>query len=141
MFDRAGLPVPRTWDDVLEAARRLNGNNPIYVPPNASAMNATATSNSTGNFSVNLTSNFTNASYATTDPPPFYGLCITRNAACPYTSFNLAAILAPMLVVNGTVDGFYFDPDTMQPLVRNAAMRRALEILRCELPLLSYGMF
>ena len=119
VFKSANLPVPRTWDDVLNAARQLYGNDPTYIATNITTVNFTG--NSSMNFSGNLSASV---------PPPFYGLCITRNAACPYTAFNLAAILAPMLIVNGTSDGFYFDPDTMQPLVRSAAMRRALEILR-----------
>ena len=119
VFQSANLPIPHTWDDVLQAARQLNGNDPTYIASNITTVNFTG--NSSVNFSGNVSASV---------PPPFYGLCMTRNATCPYTAFNLAAILAPMLIVNGTTDGFYFDPETMQPLVRNAAMRRALEILR-----------
>ena len=162
VFEQAGLPIPQTWEEVLEAARRLHGNDPTYEPPGSSpddsdlgpqlpgSENSTLSAepdsdlyfhvNSSMNLDVNGTldlldlpvSNATgNVSDSTNSTrPPFYGFCISRAPGCPYTSFNLAAILAPMLVANGTAQGFHFDPDTMAPLMNNAAMRRALEIFR-----------
>ena len=161
MFEQAGLPIPQTWEEVLEAARRLHGNDPTYEPPGSSpddsdsgALNVTldtapdqawnftwnASTNSTAppdiidpnstDYGDGLNSSDANSNSTNSTRPPFYGFCVSRAPGCPYTSFNLAAILAPMLVANGTAQGFHFDPDTMAPLMNNAAMRRALEIFR-----------
>jgi len=58
-----------------------------------------------------------------------YGSCVTmkRNAQSYWMIYSVAA---PMLQYEGTQQGVFFDRETMEPLVRNPGMRRAMEIYR-----------
>ncbi|MEH2272975.1 MAG: extracellular solute-binding protein [Nostoc sp.] len=58
-----------------------------------------------------------------------YGSCISKRAHENSTSM-LISIATPFLQSQGTVQGAFFDPDTMKPLVNNPAFAKALDIYK-----------
>ncbi|GIL84486.1 hypothetical protein Vretifemale_13149, partial [Volvox reticuliferus] len=69
------------------------------------------------------------------DGRPDYGVCLQRPRYC-FNGFSLTAIWSSFIQSQGTKHGAFFDPDTMEPLVNNNAMARAMEIFKC---LRAYG--
>ncbi|GFR44062.1 hypothetical protein Agub_g5222 [Astrephomene gubernaculifera] len=63
------------------------------------------------------------------DGQPDYGVCLQRARYC-WNSFSLVSIWSSFIQSEGTQQGAFFDPATMQPLVNNSAMREALRIYR-----------
>jgi hypothetical protein len=62
---------------------------------------------------------------------------LLRGYADCKTSFWMAAMAAPYIQYQGTSQGFFYDPATMEPLVNNSAMARVLEMYK-ELGLYSH---
>ncbi|MEH1785859.1 extracellular solute-binding protein [Nostoc sp.] len=63
------------------------------------------------------------------DGKPDYGSCISKRAHENSTSM-LISIATPFLQSQGTVQGAFFDPETMKPLVNNPAFAKALDIYK-----------
>jgi multiple sugar transport system substrate-binding protein len=63
------------------------------------------------------------------DGDPDYGSCISkkRGAQAYWFVYN---IVASMVQSQGTSQGTFFNPDTMEPLVDNAAFRKSMEIYK-----------
>jgi hypothetical protein len=91
VFATAKIPPPETIDDVLGAARALNGTD--------------FNGDGVADFSV----------------------CFNPDPGCVASYFTFLAILGPMLQTTPS-KGVFFDPKTMEPLVQNAAMHRALQV-------------
>jgi ABC-type glycerol-3-phosphate transport system substrate-binding protein len=89
IFAAAKLPRPETMDDVLNAARQLNG------------------------------TDFNG------DGAPDYSVCFNPAVSCVANYFTFLGILGPMLQTAPSA-GVFFQPETMEPLVQNAAMVQAL---------------
>jgi multiple sugar transport system substrate-binding protein len=60
------------------------------------------------------------------DGDPDYGSCISKKRGAQAYWF-ITDIVASMVQSQGTSQGAFFDPDTMVPLVDNAAFRKAME--------------
>jgi hypothetical protein len=58
--------------------------------------------------------------------PPLPPDCVTP-ADC-FNGFSLTAIWSSFIQSEGTKQGSFFDPDTLEPLVNNSAMARAMDI-------------
>jgi hypothetical protein len=91
IFAAAKIAHPETMDDILSAARQLNG----------SDFNA--------------------------DGAADYSVCFNPNPGCVDSYFTFLGILGPMLQTAPS-QGVFFQPETMEPLVQNAAMNEALRI-------------
>ena len=63
------------------------------------------------------------------DGEPDYGSCIGK-ARNNQGYWFITSIAAPMLQTQGTSQGAFFDNETLEPLVNNAAFERALEIYK-----------
>ena len=89
----AGLEPPRTWEEYLEVAAAVHGQD----------MNG--------------------------DGEADYGSCIfkKRNAQ---SYFAIGSIAASFNQTQGTGEGFWFDQETMKPLINNAGWARAFEIYK-----------
>ena len=61
------------------------------------------------------------------DGDPDYGSCISKKRGAQAYWF-ITDIAASMVQSKGTAEGAFFDLETMEPLVDNAAFRKALEI-------------
>lgn len=61
------------------------------------------------------------------DGDPDYGSCISKKRAAQAYWF-ITSVAGSMLQSQGTSQGAFFDTETMEPLIDNAAFRRALEI-------------
>ncbi len=61
------------------------------------------------------------------DGDPDYGSCISKKRGAQAYWF-ISDIAAPMIQSQGTSQGTFFDTETMEPLVKNAAFKKALEI-------------
>ena len=61
------------------------------------------------------------------DGDPDYGSCISKKRGAQAYWF-IYDIVAPMIQSQGTSQGTFFDTETMEPLVKNAAFAKALEI-------------
>jgi len=88
---RNSLPVPRTWPELLDVARQLNGQD------------------------------------FNDDGIPDYPVCLARGRRFQ-AGYFLLNIAAPYLQRSGTEEGFMFDAQTMEPLVREEGFVRAVEI-------------
>jgi hypothetical protein len=91
VFAAAEIAHPETMDDILSAARQLNG------------------------------SDFNG------DGVPDYSVCFNTYPGCVDSYFTFMGILGPMLQTAPS-QGVFFQPDTMEPLVQNAAMNEALRM-------------
>lgn len=63
------------------------------------------------------------------DGEPDYGSCIAKRAK-EFSASILGSFFTPFLQAQGTVQGTFFDLDTMKPLVNNPGFARALEIYK-----------
>ncbi|GLI66107.1 hypothetical protein VaNZ11_009817, partial [Volvox africanus] len=63
------------------------------------------------------------------DGKPDYGVCLQRPRYC-FNGFSLTAIWSSFIQSHGTQHGAFFDPETMEPLVNNAAMALAMVIFK-----------
>lgn len=63
------------------------------------------------------------------DGEPDYGSCISKKRGAQ-AYWWIISIAAPFIQTQGTSQGVFFDTDTFQPLVDNAAFVRALEIYK-----------
>ncbi|GIL56783.1 hypothetical protein Vafri_12094 [Volvox africanus] len=63
------------------------------------------------------------------DGKPDYGVCLQRPRYC-FNGFSLTAIWSSFIQSQGTKHGAFFDPETMEPLVNNAAMALAMVIFK-----------
>ena len=61
------------------------------------------------------------------DGSPDYGSCISKKRGAQAYWF-IYDIAAPMIQSQGTSQGTFFDPETMEPLIKNEAFAKALEI-------------
>jgi hypothetical protein len=61
------------------------------------------------------------------DGVPDYSVCFNTNPGCVDSYLTFLGILGPMLQTAPS-QGVFFQPDTMEPLVQNAAMKEALRI-------------
>jgi multiple sugar transport system substrate-binding protein len=61
------------------------------------------------------------------DGDPDYGSCISKKRGAQAYWF-ITDFVAPMVQSQGTSQGTFFDPETMEPLVKNEAFARALEL-------------
>jgi multiple sugar transport system substrate-binding protein len=61
------------------------------------------------------------------DGDPDYGSCISKKRGAQAYWF-ITDFAAPMIQSQGTSQGTFFNPDTMEPLVKNAAFQKALEL-------------
>jgi multiple sugar transport system substrate-binding protein len=61
------------------------------------------------------------------DGDPDYGSCISK-ARAQQSYWWITSIAAPFIQSQGTSQGTFFDTETMEPLVNNAAFSRALDI-------------
>jgi hypothetical protein len=61
------------------------------------------------------------------DGVPDYSVCFNPDPACVTSYFTFLGILGPMLQTAPS-QGVFFQPDTMEPLVQNAAMDHALRV-------------
>ena len=61
------------------------------------------------------------------DGDPDYGSCISKKRAAQAYWF-ITSVAGSMLQSQGTSQGAFFDTETMEPLIDNAAFRKALEI-------------
>src|SRR5258708_9747523 len=63
------------------------------------------------------------------DGKPSYGSCISK-ARNQQSYWWLWSVAAPYLQTNGTSQGSFFDPATMQPLVKNDGFIHALDVIK-----------
>ena len=63
------------------------------------------------------------------DGDPDYGSCISKKRAAQAYWF-ISDFASSMIQSQGTSQGTFFDPDTMEPLVDNAAFRKAMEVYK-----------
>jgi multiple sugar transport system substrate-binding protein len=61
------------------------------------------------------------------DGDPDYGSCISKKRGAQAYWF-ITNFAASMIQTQGTSQGTFFNPDTMEPLVDNAAFRKAMEL-------------
>lgn len=57
-----------------------------------------------------------------------YGTCFDIHPDICKANFILIAMVAPYIQYRGTSQGVFYDPDTMEPLINNAAMLRVLDL-------------
>ncbi|KAG2444128.1 hypothetical protein HYH02_009068 [Chlamydomonas schloesseri] len=109
MLAAGGLPVPDTWEQLLQVASLLNGTDISMLVAGPPVANSTRPSYSAAS-------------------RPVYGFCL------PPSQQQLAhlalAVLAPMVQTDGSTQGMYLNADTLRPAATTAAMPYVLSYLR-----------